>query len=74
MKTVTVTELRSHVSDMLSKVEQGETIVVMRHGRAIAEVTPISHGAATTPSWKSPGLRLFTKGAALSSAVLEGRE
>jgi len=71
MKTVTVTEFRNHTSDMLTEVEHGETLVVIRHGRPIAEVSPL---AANEPSWKRPALRLITKGGSLSSAILEERE
>ena len=42
-------------------------------GKPIAEITPVSQEAAA-PSWKRPGLRLFVKGARLSSAILEERE
>ena len=41
MKIVTLTEFRSHASGMLTQVEHGETILVLRHGRPIAEVSPV---------------------------------
>ncbi len=59
---------------MLSRVERGETLVVIRHGRPIAEVSPISAVAGDSPSWKKPGLRLIAKGASLSSAILTERD
>lgn len=74
MITVTLTEFRSHASSMLSRVEKGETIVVLRHGKPIAEVSPIPAAVGTDPSWKRPALRLCTKGAALSAAILAERE
>ena len=73
MTTVTLTEFRSHASGMLTRVENGETLVVLRHGRPIAEVSPIADGENRGPSWKRPALRLSAKGAALSAAVLEDR-
>ena len=73
MTTVTLTEFRSHASGMLSRVEGGETLVVIRHGRPIAEVSPVS-SAAGEPSWKKPALRLVTKGAGLASAILAERD
>jgi prevent-host-death family protein len=73
MTTVTLTEFRSHASGMFSRVERGETIVVIRHGRPIAEVSPIS-SAAGEPSWKKPALRLVAKGAGLASAILAERD
>lgn len=73
MTTVTLTEFRSHASGMLTRVEQGETLVVLRHGRPIAEVSPVASAIATESSWKRPALRLVAKGAALSRAILEDR-
>ncbi len=73
MTTVTLTEFRSHASGMFSRVERGETLVVIRHGRPIAEVSPIS-SAAGEPSWKKPALRLVAKGAGLASAILAERD
>ena len=73
MTTVTLTDFRSHASGMLTRVERGETLLVLRHGRPIAEVSPVTTHNNTTPSWKRQALRLSTKGATLSSAILEER-
>ena len=73
MKTVTLTEFRSHASGMLTEVEQGETLLILRHGRPIAEISPVEDQERTRPSWKKPALRLSTKGSGLSSAILEER-
>ena len=74
MTTVTLTEFRSQASGMLSRVEHGETLVVLRHGRPIAEVSPVSAVAVGEPSWKKPGIRLVAKGASLSLAILAERD
>ena len=74
MKTVTATELRNHAADLLTEVEKGEVLLVIRHGRPIAEVSPASPDSDKIPSWKKPGLRLSIKGAGLSSAILAGRD
>lgn len=73
MKTITFTEFRKHASGLLSDVEKGETFLVLRHGKPIAEISPPSTEQGTKPSWKRPGLRLTAKGASLSSAILEER-
>jgi len=73
MTTVTLTDFRSHASGMLTRVEHGETLVVLRHGRPIAEVSPVKKKDSAQPSWKRQALRLSTKGAGLSSAILEVR-
>jgi len=74
MTTVTLTEFRSHASGMLNRVENGETLLVLRHGRPIAEVTPIANKDNGQPSWKKPGLRLSTKGTSLSAIILAERD
>lgn len=73
MTAVTFTTFRSQASGMLRRVERGETLVVLRHGRPIAEVSPVSTDTGGTPSWKRPGPRLVAKGASLSSAILAER-
>lgn len=73
MKTVSFTEFRKNASNLFSDVENGEKLVVMRHGKPIAEIKPLTE-ESKKPSWKKPGLRLSIKGAPLSSAILEERE
>lgn len=73
MKTVSFTEFRSQASGMLNQVENGETIVVMRHGRPVAEVLPVAKQRDSVPSWKKPALRLSAKGAELSALIREER-
>lgn len=74
MKTVTLTEFRSQASGMLSEVENGETLIVLRHGRPIAQVLPVADGNTETPSWKKLGAPLVIKGEGLSKAILEERD
>lgn len=71
MKTVHFTEFRNRASDMLTEVEHGETLVVVRHGHPIAEISPL---ADEQPSWKCPALRLSTKGICLSAAIIKERK
>ncbi|OFV99640.1 MAG: prevent-host-death protein [Acidobacteria bacterium RIFCSPLOWO2_02_FULL_61_28] len=72
MKTVTFTEFRKNASEVLDLVEKGESIRVLRHGKAIARIVPAELREAK-PAWKRPGLRLVTAGVSLSRAVLEER-
>ncbi|HSV99550.1 MAG TPA: type II toxin-antitoxin system Phd/YefM family antitoxin [Sedimentisphaerales bacterium] len=74
MKTVTFTEFRKRASGVLSDVEKGETFLILRHGKPIAEISQPSSERAAGPSWKRPGVRLTAKGASLSSAIREQRE
>jgi antitoxin (DNA-binding transcriptional repressor) of toxin-antitoxin stability system len=73
MKTVTVTEFRKNASGIMDLVEQGETVHVLRHGKAIARIVAAGRNQAK-PSWKRPGPRLVAAGGSLSKAVLEERE
>ncbi|HEY2932117.1 MAG TPA: type II toxin-antitoxin system prevent-host-death family antitoxin [Acidobacteriota bacterium] len=72
MKTVTFTEFRRNASEVLDLVEEGETVRILRHGRAIAKIVPADPREAK-PAWKRRGLRLIAAGASLSKAVLEER-
>ena len=72
MKTVTFTEFRKNASEVLDLVEKGESVRVLRHGKAIARIVPAELREAK-PAWKRPGLRLVTAGVSLSRAVLEER-
>ena len=73
MTTVRFTEFRRNASDLLTRVEKGETLMVTRHGRPIAEITPIAGAETGVPSWKRPGLRLAVKGVNLSSTIIKER-
>jgi len=72
MKTLTFTEFRKNASEVLDLVEKGESIHILRHGKAVAKIVPTDGGEAK-PAWKRPGLRLVSAGASLSRAVLEER-
>lgn len=73
MRTIAFTEFRRRASKLFSAVEDGETIVVLRHGKPIAEIKPVS-SRDDLPAWKKPALRLSVQGAELSSAIMEERE
>ncbi len=73
MRTVAFTDFRKRASGFITEVEHGETIVLMRRGRPVAEVIPYSD-KFRTPSWKQPGIRLQIPGSDLSSAIIEERE
>jgi prevent-host-death family protein len=72
MKTVSFTEFRRNASQVLNLVEKGESIRILRHGKAVARIVP-ANGREGRPAWKRPGLRLVRPGVSLSKAVLEER-
>ena len=74
MKTITFTDFRKNASNFITEVEHGETLILLRRGKPVAEVVPFSDKVRQTPSWKKPGIRLKIQGSDLSSAILEERE
>jgi len=72
MKTFTFTEFRKNASEVLNFVEKGNSIRILRHGKAIAKIVP-ADGRETKPAWRRPGVRLVTAGASLSRAIIEER-
>ena len=73
MITVPFTEFRKNASHLLTRVEKGEGFLVVRHGRPIAEINPISQSEGRIPSWKRPSVRLVSKGIGLVAALREDR-
>jgi antitoxin (DNA-binding transcriptional repressor) of toxin-antitoxin stability system len=72
MRTINFTEFRKNASSLLDLVEKGETLRVLRHGKAIAKIVP-AELREPKPAWKKPGPRLVVAGSSLSKAVLEER-
>ena len=44
MQTVRATELKARFAELLRNVERGETVVITRHGEAIAHADPRTRG------------------------------
>ena len=63
MKTLTFTEFRKNASHVLDLVEKGESIRVLRHGRAIAKIVPADLRESNLPGsdldsiWRRPAPR-----------------
>jgi len=74
MKSIAFTDFRKKASDLITEVEHGETLVLLRRGKPVAEVVPFSDKARKTPAWKLSGTNLRIQGSDLSSAILEERE
>jgi prevent-host-death family protein len=72
MISTAFTEFRKKTASFLDKVENGETVVITRHGRPIAEIMPPSE-AVFKRSWKRPAVRMKLKGISLSREVLAER-
>lgn len=71
MPEATFTELRNHAKAWFDLVEAGQTVRVLRNGKAIAEIHPIP---SQTPSWKQRAARpLRIGGKAISQLILDQR-
>jgi len=74
MKSIAFTDFRKKASDLITEVEHGETLILLRRGKPVAEIVPFSDKAQKSPAWKLSGTRLRIQGSDLSSAILEERE
>jgi prevent-host-death family protein len=74
MKTIAVTDFRRNASGFINEVEHGETLILIRRGKPVAEIIPFSGNPQKSPAWKQPGVPLQIEGSDLSSAILEERE
>ena len=73
MITINFTEFRNNASEFFTKVEQGETLLIMRHGKLVAEISP-PIDVSKEPAWKQSGIKLKVGGKSLSEIILEERE
>lgn len=74
MKTVNFTDFRKKASGFITEVEEGEQLVLIRHGKPVAEIRPYKDTSTNVPSWKQPFSAIEMDGGELSSAILDERE
>lgn len=74
MKTVNFTTFRKKASGLITEVEKGEELVLIRHGKPVAEIIPYRKSGEQDPRWKQPITLLEIDGHDLSTAILEDRE
>ena len=73
MKTTNSTAFRSHAAEYLTAAENGEVIVIIRHGKAIAKLSPIT-SEDIRYSWQEPAIKLKIKGLSLTEELLKDRD
>ena len=66
MKTISFTDFRKKASGFIAEVEHGETIILLRRGKPVAEIIPFTNRSQWEPSWEKPGIRLKIKRSDLS--------
>lgn len=49
MRTVSLADAKTHLSELLNSVEAGEEIVITRHGREVARVSPLGRQKQPLP-------------------------
>jgi len=62
MRTITFTDFRKKASGFITEVEHGETLILLRRGKPVAEIIPFTDKIRRTPSWKQPGIQLKIQG------------
>ena len=75
MKIVGSFEAKTHLPEILKQVESGETVIVTRHGRPIAKISPLTKapGSAGEVLRKMRELRLNIEADAIREMRDEGR-
>lgn len=71
VKMTSFSEFRRNAADFLDQVEKGEVVRIMRHGKPVADLTPVSGEAK--PSWKNAPPQIPLKGVSLAKAILDDR-
>ena len=80
MKTVGSYEAKTHLSRLLEEVENGEEVVITRHGKAVARLVPASQRVDESRlKYVVAELKEFRKGHSLNGISIkdlieEGRE
>ncbi len=72
MKQASFTEVRNHAKQFFDLVESGEAVRVLRNGKPIADIVPIT---ADLPSWKRRTAQpLVIQGESVSQMIIAERE
>lgn len=72
MKQATFTEIRNHAKQYFDLVESGEPVRVLRNGKPIADIVPVTPGL---PSWKQRTANpLVLDGVSVSQMIVDERD
>lgn len=61
MREIQASEAKTHLPQLLDEVERGETVIITRHGRAIARLTPEAHRRQEEIDRAIAGIRALRK-------------
>jgi prevent-host-death family protein len=65
-------DAKTHLSELLDRVETGETLTIARRGRAVAHLVPVADAGQARATEAAARLRLLRRGATLGG--LDWRE
>ena len=75
---VGVYEAKTHLASLLARVERGATVVITRHGKPVAKLTPVETGPMTPKEAVAAMLRFREKhslgGLTIKELINEGRK
>lgn len=80
IKTVGAYEAKTHLSELLEKVEAGEEITITRHGAPVAKLVPVKRKATADERSEAIariqklGASLSLRGLKLKDLISEGRK
>jgi prevent-host-death family protein len=70
---INLNEAKSKMGSLLDRSQKGEEVVIMRRGRRIARLVPVSSSEKRLPDLKDFRDSITVKGDTLGSAVIQGR-
>jgi prevent-host-death family protein len=71
MDTVGAFEAKTHLSDLLDRVERGERFTITRHGKPVAKLTPVDARDPEKVREAVEQLKVFSKGRVLGMDLKE---
>lgn len=78
MQTLPLSEFRANASAMLDRVERGETVRILRHGKPVADLVPVQPlDPQALPHWKkpiTPRKVIRPDGKTIAQLIIEERE
>ncbi|MGE0539432.1 MAG: type II toxin-antitoxin system Phd/YefM family antitoxin [Dehalococcoidia bacterium] len=73
MVEVSVRDLRNRLRDLVRRAEAGEEIVILRRGRQVARIVPLSHTSGRLPDLSAFRASIAIDGEPLSETVIKER-
>ena len=70
---INLKEAKSKMGSLLDRSQKGEDVVIMRHGKRIARLVPVSNSDKRLPDLKTFRDSITVKGDTLGSTVIQGR-